>query len=215
MHADDLQAVFESILPEEALKSLVIAAGFQERERKLDAVRLLRAMVIAASTGYGGRQADVMCQYFELGAQKVVRGGFYHWFGEALERVMAEVRQRALDYVSKQSVDLPGWLDCVHDWLIVDSSTVKLDNRIKEEYPGAGDYAAVKIHKRYSAGVGTTVGYHLSPAREHDSRHLTIDESWRGYGLLVDLGYASLERLNNCEQHGCQLCYSTKGKLEA
>jgi hypothetical protein len=32
--------------------------------------------------------------------------------------------------------------------------------------------------------------------------HLTIDESWRGYGLLADLAYASLERLRACEAHG-------------
>jgi hypothetical protein len=42
----------------------------------------------------------------------------------------------------------------------------------------------------------------LSPAREHDSRHLQIDESWRGYGLLADLAYASLARLRACDTHG-------------
>jgi hypothetical protein len=45
------------------------------------------------------------------------------------------------------------------------------------------------------------VRYHFSPAREHDSRHLTIDEAWRGCGLLADLGYASLERLRACHAH--------------
>lgn len=201
MHADDLQEVFKTILPEQALKSIVTATGFQERERKLDAIRLIRAMIIAASTGYGGRQADVMRQYFELGAQKVVRGGFYSWFGKSLEQVMLAVRARALDYVASQPVDLPGWLGCVRDWIIVDSSTVKLDDRLKDEYPGAGDYAAVKVHKHFSVGVGTTLRYHLSPAREHDSPHLDIDASWRGYGLLADLGYASLRLLERCEQH--------------
>jgi hypothetical protein len=45
------------------------------------------------------------------------------------------------------------------------------------------------------------VQYHFSPAREHDSRHVQIDESWRGYGLLADLAYASLERLRACDTH--------------
>src|SRR5690606_7012726 len=53
------------------------------------------------------------------------------------------------------------------------------------------DYAALKVHKRYSVGVGPTVAFHLSPAREPDAPHLVIDESWRGLGLLCDLGYAS------------------------
>jgi Transposase DDE domain len=42
---------------------------------------------------------------------------------------------------------------------------------------------------------------HFSPAREHDSRHLQIDESWRGSGLLADLAYASLARLRACNEY--------------
>ena len=201
MDAASVQETFQSILPQSVLKSAIEAAGFQERERKLDAIRLLRAMVISASTGYGGRQADVMRQYFELGAQKVVRGSFYSWFGPELEKTMKAVSDKALDYVAMQPRDLPGWLGIVDDWVIVDSSTVKLDDRLKDEYPGTGDYAAIKVHKHFSVGVGATIGYHLSPAREHDSKHLHIDETWAGLGLLADLGYASLERLKQCEQH--------------
>jgi len=199
MQADDVRRVFETILPQEILLDAVRETKLQERERKLDAVRLIRAMIIAASTGYGGRQADVMRLYFEAGAPRVVRGGFYRWFGVALEEVMASVRQRAFDYAGGMKRDLPGLLGkYVTDWHIVDSSTIKLDKALFDEYPGAGDYAALKVHKRFSVGVGTTIDYHLSPAREHDSQHLTIDESWRGLGILVDLGYASLKFIQDC-----------------
>ena len=116
---------------------------------------------------------------------------------------MAAIRARALSYVADQKVDLPAKI-CreVRDWHIVDSTTVQLADELKGEYPGTGDYAALKVHKRYSVGIGTTVAYHLSPAREHDSLHLHIDESWRGLGLLCDLGYASFARLLDCETHG-------------
>jgi hypothetical protein len=43
--------------------------------------------------------------------------------------------------------------------------------------------------------------YHFSAARDHDSPHLLIDESWSGKGLLDDLGYASLDMLSACERH--------------
>jgi len=43
---------------------------------------------------------------------------------------------------------------------------------------------------------------HCSPAREHDSRHLTVDAFWRGYGLLADLASATLDRLRACDTHG-------------
>ena len=80
-----LREVFETILPEEFLMSAVRAAGLQERERKLDALALLRSTSTSASTRYGGRQADAMKLYFQSGANKVERGAFYSWCGTASE----------------------------------------------------------------------------------------------------------------------------------
>ena len=40
----------------------------------------------------------------------------------------------------------------------------------------------------------------ISPAREHDAPHLTLDESWRGLGLLADLGYASIKLLRDAKR---------------
>jgi putative transposase len=202
MRGEDVQEVFEAILPDKVLLKFVESAKFQERARKLDALRLLRAMVVAAATGYGGRQADVMRLYFESGATRVVRGVFHGWFGKVLEAIMVEVRARALAYAGSMKRELSGMLgEHVTDWHIVDSSTIKLDQALLGEYPGAGDYAALKIHKRFSVGLGTTIDYRLSPAREHDNVHLAIDETWRGLGVLLDLGYASFKLLRDCSEH--------------
>lgn len=200
MTGADVQEVFETILPDEALLEAIRAAGFEERERKRDALLLLRMMVVSASTGSGGRQAAVMRSYFEAGGPAVVRGSFYAWFGAPLERTMEAVRDRALAYTRQQPVDLPPVLRReARDWHIVDSMTVRLPQELFAEYPGTGDYAALKVHKRFSVGIGTTVDYHISPAREHDAKHLKIDESWRGLGLLCDLGYASAQLLADCD----------------
>jgi hypothetical protein len=202
LQGTDVRELFESIIPDEALMILVNEAGFQQRERRCDALAFIRSMIISASTGRGGRQAEVMKNYFATGADSVSRGSFYRWFGPALEQVMQGVKERAIRYARAQPLDLPGALgQVVKDWHIVDSMTVKLDKALFNVYPGAGDYAALKVHKRFSVGVGTLIDYHLSPAREHDSLHLTIDESWRGLGLLADLGYASMSRIESCERH--------------
>ena len=50
-------------------------------------------------------------------------------------------------------------------------------------------------------GRGNLVTFHLSPAREHDNPHLTVDEARRRTGLLVDLGYASFDLLRRCKAH--------------
>jgi Transposase DDE domain len=89
----------------------------------------------------------------------------------------------------------------VTDWDIVDSTTVKVRDTLREDFPGTGDYAAIKIHQVLSGGGGAPVQDHVSPAREHDSRHLEVNESWRGDGLLADLASASLARRRACEAH--------------
>ena len=77
----------------------------------------------------------------------------------------------------------------------MDSTTLRLDDVLVGDFPGTGDYAALKIHKEWSVGTGDLVAYQITPAREHDSPHLRIDESRRGTGLLIDLGYARIDRL--------------------
>lgn len=210
MTGTELQAIMETMMPEAILGEVADATGFHQRDRKRDAVKFLRTMLVAASSPSGGRQADIMRQYFEAGGERVVRGSFYDWFGGPLEAAMAKLSQIALTHAGAQTVDLPGVLDGVRDWRIVDSTTVFLPKQLRDEYPGTGDYAAVKVHKTLSVGCGAVVDYHFSPARDHDSPHLILDESWRGMGLLIDLGYASIARLQECEQYGISVVIRLK-----
>jgi hypothetical protein len=90
----------------------------------------------------------------------------------------------------------------VKDWDLVDATTVRGRDALQDEFPGAGADAALKVHTVLAVGCGAPVRYHFSPAREHDSRHLQIDASWQGCGLLADLAYASLARLRACHSHG-------------
>ncbi len=203
MRGEDVREVFEAVLPEEALSALIEGSGLQKRVRKLDAVKFVRAAVIASARGGAGRQASIVDAYFQAGGAKVARSASYSWFSEAFEQTMADVAERAMACARSLPVDLPGFLGRhVSDWHAFDSSTVRLDDDLLHAFPGTGKYAALKIHKRFSIGVGATVGYTISPAREHDARHLTLDESWRGLGLLADLGYASFQLLRDAKRFG-------------
>jgi len=201
MTGEALREIFEAILPKEAIEFFAIQLGVVERERIFDISAFVRASVVAAGSPMGGLQADAIRNYLESGAPKVARSALYRKFDEAYEQLMQVLAENALDYVRRQELDLPGPLSGVKDWRIVDSTTVKVRDAVKDELPGTGDYAAIKVHKTLSIGSGATVDYHFSPAREHDSNHLVIDESWRGHGLIADLGYASIGRLKACETH--------------
>jgi putative transposase len=210
MTGEDVRQVFEAILPEQDIERLCRQCGVIERQRKLHLGMLVRAMVIAAGTPGGAYQADILRSYLELEVPRVARSAFYRWFDAPLEQFMTALADRALAYARAQQIDLRGILGGVKDWYIVDSTTVKVRDALQEEFPGTGNYAALKVHKVLSVGCGAPVHYHFSPAREHDSRHLQIDASWQGCGLLADLAYASLARLRACNAHGVRFVIRLK-----
>src|SRR5205814_883112 len=193
-----MREVFETILPQGLIEDFARLFGVVERERIFDVAAFVRASVIAAGSPLGGLQADAIRNYFESGSPRMARSALYRKFDEEYEALMGALAENALDYAKAQEVDLPGALAGVKDWRIVDATTAKVSDKVRDEFPGAGDYAAIKVHKTYSVGCGAPVAYHFSPAREHEANHLKIDENWRGFGLLADLGYASLGRLRDC-----------------
>ena len=201
MTGEELRKHLHSVLPVDVILALASELRVSERERQLDVLQLVIALVLCGGTHEGGRQYDVLRQYIENGAPRVARGSFYAWFTPALEMLLVRLLTRAIEAGQAQPKLLPGILRGVTDWRIFDSSTVKLPKDLKDQFPGAGDYAAIKIHKEFSVGTGNLVGYEFSPARDHDSPFLVVDESRRGTGLLIDLGYASLARIADCDTY--------------
>lgn len=115
---------------------------------------------------------------------------------------MEALAERALAYARAPQVALAAPLGGVRDWSLVDSTTVRVRDALLEEVPGTGGYAAIKGPKVLSVGGGAPVHDPLSPARDHDSRQLSRDASWRSWGLLADLASARLDRLRACQAHG-------------
>lgn len=204
MTGDELREHLREVLDADAIGALIAKYGIQERERKLDVFEFVVALIMAGGTHEGGRQYDVLRTYVDNGAPRVVRGTFYAWFTEPLLELLTELLQRAIAIGQRQPKLLPGILGGVTDWRVFDSTTVRLDDRLVDTFPGAGKYAALKIHKEWSVGTGNLLSYEITPARNHDSPHLIIDERRRGTGLLIDLGYASLERLVECDMYDVQ-----------
>ena len=203
MMSQEFAEIFTSIAEEKIIKSFAEECEIQKRDRKKDVILLVRSMIAAAAAGEGGRQAAVMRLYLENGGKHLGRSGFYRWFDDRLNKKMTLLAENALRVARDEAIDLPGYpTKFVSDWHIFDSTTVKVDDDLFDVFPGVGDYAAIKLHKRLSLGRGTVVDYHVSPAREHDSQHLLIDESMRGLGILIDLGYASLDTISKCQKHG-------------
>jgi putative transposase len=191
---ETLQAILPASLIEEAAEEL----GVVERDRKLEIVKLVYSLVLSAGSDDSGVLAEAFKRYRNEAKKNVVRGAFYAWMDDETADLLEFLVAMALDYISTLPTFLPGILGTVNDWLIYDSETVTLRPELAGIYPGSGSAAAVKIHKELSVGCGCMTRYHFSPAKDHDAGHFEVGQWYRGKGLLVDLGYASLKFLRDC-----------------
>jgi hypothetical protein len=196
-----LKETLQAILPQTVIEALAERLGVVERERKRDIVKLVYALVLSSGSDNSGVLAEAMKRYNTEAREPVVRGGFYAWLDDEMAAMMEHLVEEAVGYAYSLPPFLPGILGTVEDWFIFDSETVTLRPQLSEVYPGSGSPAAVKVHKELSVGRGCMTDYHLSPAKEHDSPHLVVDDRYRNMGLLIDLGYVSFERIREFEKY--------------
>ncbi len=196
-----LKETLQAILPQSVIEKLAEKCGVIERARKRDIVKLVYALVLSGGSDDSGVFADAMKRYNTEAKERVVRGAFYAWLDDEMAEMMERLVESAIGYASALPPFLPGILGTVEDWFIFDSETITLRSALSAVYPGSGSPAAVKVHKELSVGRGCMTDYHLSPAVDHDSPHLVVDERYRNMGLLIDLGYVSFERIRQFKRH--------------
>jgi hypothetical protein len=205
-----LRETLQAILTEFVIVTFSEKLGVIKRFRKREIVKLVYSLVLSAGSDDSGVLAEALKRYNTEARERVVRGAFYAWLDDEMADLMERLVEEAIGYAWSQPAFLPGILGTVDDWFIFDSETVTLRPELKDVYPGSGSPAAVKVHKEMSVGRGCMTGFHFSPAKEHDSPHLTIDERYRGMGLLIDLGYVSLARILDCEEYNVKFVQRLK-----
>ncbi len=205
-----LRETLQAILPETVIEEASEEFGVVERSRKRDIVKLVFSLVLSAGSDDSGVLAEAMKRYNTEAKKTVVRGAFYAWLDDEMAVLMEHLVEKAIGYAWSHPAFLPGILGTVDDWFIFDSETVTLRPALADVYPGSGSPAAVKVHKELSVGRGCMTGYHFSPAKDHDSPHLFIDERYSGMGLLIDLGYVSLQRIWDCEKYNVKFVQRLK-----
>jgi len=210
MDGTTLRGAFQAFVSRERINELARELRVVERVRKLDVAALVWALVVGSGSDDSGQMADVYSAYLGETEHHVVRGSFYEWFTERLAVLLAALTQDAVRRVQASPPVLTGALAGVRDWIVVDSETVTLRDEMADVFPATSTAAGLKIHKRFSLGRNGVVGYEITPARDHDGPLLRLDESWRGMGLIVDLGYASHGLVRDCKRLGVSLILRLK-----
>ena len=210
MDGTTLRDAFEAFVSRARIDELARELRVVERVRKFDVPALVWALVVGAGSDDSGQMADAYSAYLAEAEHHVVRGSFYVWFTERLAMLMAGLTQDGMNRVLACPPILTGALAGVLDWHVVDSETVTLRDEMGDVFPATSTSAGLKIHKRFSLGRNAMIGFEITPARDHDAPLLRLDESWRGLGLIVDLGYASHRLLRDCNRFGILLVLRLK-----
>jgi len=210
MRAEDVEALFQAVLPYDLIERRARELGVQKRQRELEPARLMLSLVLNGGTAEAGRMAAAFREYTDGGGAKVAPSAFYRWFDAEVLELMEELVTRGKKYVLGMPKSLPGVLSGRTDWRVFDSSTVRLPAALAEEYPSTGEHAALKVHAEMSLGTENIVDWHITPAKRHDSPELVIDASRTGTGILVDLGYVSHDLVRRCHEHDVQFVIRLK-----
>jgi hypothetical protein len=185
--------------------------GVVKRRREFDPVLMVFVLVMQGGTAEAGRIAAAIREYYNRGGSEVARSAHSRWFDAEFLALMEELTRRTTSYVLSMPLHLPGVLSGRRDWRVFDSTTVRLPDELAGVYTGTGKYAALKVHKELSLGLENVVSWHITEARSHDAPQLVVDESRRGTGLIVDLGYVSHELIRKCHEHDVHLVIRLKG----
>jgi len=211
MTGADFRDLLLSMLPRDLIQEGAKRLGVQKRECVKDVQALIWSIVMAGGTEECGRLASALRAYEkETGREGMNRSTFYQWFDPKLLALFEELAAYSLNVVKAMPRSLPGLLAGRVDWRAVDSTVLKVQRSLIADFPGTGDYASIKVHKTWSLGAENIVDYHITSGRDHDAKELTIDETWRGMGLLVDLGYASFRLLRSCLANDVELVIRLK-----
>lgn len=73
MTGEELKRHIQSVLPLESLHQMARDYKVVQRERELDIVQLIIALVLSGGTHEGGRQFDALRRYLESGTPRVAR----------------------------------------------------------------------------------------------------------------------------------------------
>lgn len=124
----------------------------------------------------------------------VASSAFQGRFTESLAQLMREAVERAMTALTEPVAGLQGRLQAFLDLVVVDSSVLRLPDKLAEAYPGCRinhSPAAMKVNVVTSVGALSPRSVKLTPERRHESRMLAGGKWMEGRLLLFDLGYFS------------------------
>jgi len=182
-------------------------AGFVQRQSKLTGSKFVQTVVFAQLEDGQGTLADVAGTALALGVE-ITPQGLDQRFTQSASEMLKGVLDRGIEAViASDPVAIPV-LQRFTGVYTIDSSTIALPEALATIWIGCGNQtdladAALKIHLRLDMLTGALAGPVITSGRTHDrSSPLSVAQLPQGGLRLADLGYFSLEAMQDMTRHG-------------
>ncbi len=195
---------------QDVLSSIAYRLGretkFVQRESKLDGARFVQTLVFTYLADAEATLSELTQTAAAVGVA-ITPEGLTQRFTEAaatlLQQVLAASVQRVL---AADPLAIP-ILERFAGVYLEDSTVIVLPDALRDLWPGCGNAtdqgrAALKLNLQLDLCTGLLAGLTLHAGRVHDSRAAQpLDTLAAGALYLADLGYFSLDRLHQIDQH--------------
>lgn len=198
-----LRQVLETCCPADFIRARARDLGVIKRQRKVSVVALFWTLVLGGGEGIrtltGLRQA-----YQNATGTTIASSAFQNRFTESLAQLMREAVVMAMSKLAEPVAGLQGRLQAFLDLVVVDSSVLRLPDKLAEAYPGCRTNhspAAMKLNVVTSVGALSPRGVKLTSERRPESKMLAGGKWMEGRLLLFDLGYFSYRLFHRISQN--------------
>jgi len=133
--------------------------------------------------------------------QTVARSSFYDRFTPALEALLSDLLEHALEEVAVPHTIAPQF-ELFREVLIADATVFRL-HRLLDAFPAThSNQSGAKLHLVQNATKQTIEQFQLTDERTHESSQLRTGSWLRGRLLLFDLGFYSFRRFALIDENG-------------
>jgi putative transposase len=182
----------QAIRPGE-LAGLARAAGFGHRHRILTPIRLFWALTLGFEVGSRRSLAGLSRFFSFLSGRHHSRQAFHKRMGNEAAAFMRGCFLRLMGRCSEwMREDLPGALESFQDICILDSTTLRLADRLARRFPACrhnSRKSALKLHACMSLTQKQVQKLQVSGERMHDRKGVAIGAWVKDRLLTFDLGY--------------------------
>jgi putative transposase len=188
------ESFLKSCVPADEIRRAAHRLGVVRRRRKVDPVALLMGTVLVLC-GRGGQSLAGMRRQMALRfGLELARSSFWNRFTKPFEALVTWLLERLQTASKERPPVYTGLLRGFRDVVAVDSTVIKVDDRLARTWTGTrktSAKAALKIHTFVRAVTGELLRHRITPETRADSREFALGHWANGMLFLFDRGYRS------------------------